>query len=110
MLMWTLPQPINQGEVVKYFATRPEHALLFTQSTLSRKLQQRSEMEAHVDSHPSALSSKRPQIVTSPDVEHVIEGCRMFEEKSMLVCTEGAFEIVQAAHRYQGHLQRMSRG
>src|SRR5258706_13034760 len=54
----TLPQPINQGEVVKYFATRPEHALLFTQSTLSRKLRQRAEMEARVDSHPNALSSK----------------------------------------------------
>src|SRR5258706_9375431 len=55
----TLPQPINQGEVVKHFATRPEHALLFTQSTLSRKLRQHSEMAARVDSHPNALSSKR---------------------------------------------------
>ena len=31
----TLPQPINQGEVVKYFATRPQGMLLFSQSTLS---------------------------------------------------------------------------
>ena len=54
----TLPQPINQGEVVKYFATRPEGALLFTQSTLSRKLQHRSNMEACMDSNPNALSCK----------------------------------------------------
>ena len=52
----SLPQPINQGKVVKYFATRPEGALLFTQSTLSRKLRHRSEMEARVDSSPNALS------------------------------------------------------
>src|SRR5258707_4262591 len=52
----TLPQPINQGEVVKYFATRPQGTLLFTQSTLSCKLQQRPEMEAHVNSIPNALS------------------------------------------------------
>jgi len=30
----TLPQPINQGQVVRYFATRPEGALLFSQPTL----------------------------------------------------------------------------
>ena len=65
----TLPQPINQGEVVNHFATRPKGALLFTQSTLSRKLQHRSEMEARVDSNPNALSSKRPRIVTRPDVD-----------------------------------------
>ena len=33
----TLPQPINQGQVVKYFATRENHALFFTQSTLSHE-------------------------------------------------------------------------
>ena len=31
----TLPHPVNQGQVVRYFATRPEGALLFTQPTLS---------------------------------------------------------------------------
>jgi len=54
----TLPQPINQGEVVKYFARRPQGLLLFTQPTLSRKLQFCSEMEACVASNPNALSSK----------------------------------------------------
>ena len=33
----TPPQPINQGQVVKYFATRENHALFFTQSTLSHE-------------------------------------------------------------------------
>ena len=65
----TLPQPINQGKVVKYFATRPEGPLLFSQPTLSRKLRDRSEMEARVDSNPNALSCKRPRVVTRPDVD-----------------------------------------
>jgi len=68
----TLPQPVNQGEVVKYFATRPQGALLFSQPTLSRKLQQRLEMEARVDSIPNALSCKRPHAVTRPDVDHAL--------------------------------------
>jgi hypothetical protein len=68
----TLPQPINQGEVVKYFATRPQGALVFSQATLSRKLRQRPDMEACVESNPNALSSKRPRIVTRPDVDHVL--------------------------------------
>ena len=68
----TLPQPINQGDVVKYFATRPQGALLFSQSTLSRKLRQRPAMEARVESIPNALSCKRPRVVTRPDVDRSI--------------------------------------
>ena len=68
----SLPQPINQGEVVKYFATRPQGALVFSQSTLSCKLQQRTEMEAQVESIPNALSSKQPHVVTRPDVDHAL--------------------------------------
>ena len=34
----TLTKPINQQDVVNNFGTRPEGALKFTQSTLSRKL------------------------------------------------------------------------
>ena len=68
----TLPQPIHQGRVVRYFATRPEGALLFTQSTLSRKLRDRSEMEARADSIPNALSCKRPRVVTRPDVDRAL--------------------------------------
>src|SRR5258707_3318927 len=65
----TLPQPINQGEVVKYFATRPQGALLFTQSTLSCKLRQCPEMATCVNSIPHALSYKRPCSVARLDVE-----------------------------------------
>ena len=68
----TLPQPIKQGDVVKYFATRPEGPLIFTQSTLSRKLQHRSEMEARARSNSNALSSKRPRVVTRPDVDQAL--------------------------------------
>src|SRR5258706_15647448 len=68
----TLPQPVNQIEVVKYFSTRLEGALLFSQPTLSRKLQNRSEMEERVASNPNALSSKRPRVITRPDVDHAL--------------------------------------
>src|ERR1700749_1396635 len=68
----TLPQPINQGEVVKYFATRPQGTLLFSQPTLSCKLKQRMEMEARVESIPNALSCKRPRVVTRPDVDRAL--------------------------------------
>src|SRR5258708_15108634 len=68
----TLPQLINQGEVVKYFATRPQGALLFTQSTLSCKLQQHPEMEARVNSIPNALSCKQPHVVTRLDEDRAL--------------------------------------
>jgi len=76
----TLPRPIKQVGVVEYFATRPEGPLIFTQSTLSRKLQHSSEMEARVHSNPNALSSKRPRIVTRPGTRSrsrrlSIQGC-----------------------------------
>ena len=60
---------ILQTHVVKHFKTRKEGALIFTQLTLSQKLEQHAELESHSDSNPSALSSKRPHIVTRPDVE-----------------------------------------
>ena len=68
----SLPQPINQGEVVKHFTMRPQGALSFSQSTLSCKLWQHPKMEARVDSIPNALSCKRPRIVTRPDVDRAL--------------------------------------
>ena len=59
----TLTPPINQRDVVKYFATRPEGALHFTQSI---------EMEARVHSNPNALSSKQPRSITRPDVDRAL--------------------------------------
>ncbi|KIJ54773.1 hypothetical protein M422DRAFT_240860 [Sphaerobolus stellatus SS14] len=41
-----------------YAFTRHEGALEFTQSTLSRKLKNRKDLEAHVEDNPNALSSK----------------------------------------------------
>ena len=68
----TLPQPIKQVDVVQYFATRPEGPLIFTQSTLSCKLQQCSDMEAHVKSNANALSSKQPCVVTRLDIDRAL--------------------------------------
>jgi hypothetical protein len=95
----TLPQPIKQGDVVKYFATRPEGPLVFTQSTLSCKLQHRSEMEARVTSNPNALSRKRPRIVTRPDVDRALwlwvqhmEHKREVVNSGMLIAKRAVFE------------------
>ena len=65
---------MSQQAIVKHFKTRAEGALIFTQATLSRKLkpQMRAELEACVSETPSALSSKRPHIVTRPDVEKAL--------------------------------------
>ena len=68
----TLPQPVNQRQVVRHFASRHEGALVFSQPTLSRKLKERPEMEARVHSIPNALSSKRPRVVTRPDVDEAL--------------------------------------
>ena len=63
---------MKQAAVVKYFRTRPSGHLIFDQSTLSRKLRERSELEAHVHSHPNALSGRRPRAVVRPDVERAL--------------------------------------
>jgi hypothetical protein len=62
----------SQAEIVEHFGTRQEGPLIFTQSTLSRKLRDRPEMEARTDDNPAALSSKRPRVVTRPDVERAL--------------------------------------
>ncbi|KIO01469.1 hypothetical protein M404DRAFT_150241 [Pisolithus tinctorius Marx 270] len=58
-----------QNCVVKHFQTLKSGALNFTQATLSHKLCNRVALEAHANDNPNALSSKRPRIVTRPDVE-----------------------------------------
>ena len=95
----TLPQPIRQWEVVDYFATRPEDPLFFHQSTLSRKLERRSEIEARVDSNPNVLSSKRLRITTRPDVERELLGwVQLMKQKGevmntrMLIAKRAVFE------------------
>ena len=61
-----------QQSVVDYFRHRAEGALIFTQTTLSRNLKKRVELEARVNANPTSLSSKRPRVVTRPDVERAL--------------------------------------
>jgi Tc5 transposase DNA-binding domain len=63
---------MDQGKVVEHFERKTDGALIFNQSTLSRKLRMRSDLEERVHSNPNALSSKRPRVVTRPDVEKAI--------------------------------------
>ena len=65
---------MSQQAIVMHFKTRAEGALIFTQATLSRKLkpQIRAELEARTSETPNAMSSKRPHVVTRPDVEKAL--------------------------------------
>lgn len=63
---------IRQDDVVHYFATRQEGALVFTQSALSKNLARRPELEARASSNPTALSGKRLRVVTHPGVERCL--------------------------------------
>ena len=54
----------TQSNIVEHFRTLQSGALTFNQSTLSRELRERSEMQARANDNPNALSSKRPRIVT----------------------------------------------
>src|SRR5438046_7490343 len=53
---------LGQHEIVKHFKTKPGGTLIFNQSTLSRKLKKRTELEARAQSTPNVLSSKCPRI------------------------------------------------
>ena len=53
-------------------------------------------------------SNDDPEVVPLP-LKEMIKMCRTIEENSMVVCTEGALELVKALHQYRAHLQRMSR-
>ena len=59
---------MTQSSIVRHFASKP-NALIFNQCTLSRKLKSWEELEKCITSHPNALSSKCPRVVTRPDVE-----------------------------------------
>ena len=50
------------------------------------------------DDHPEAVP---------PSLKKMIDTCRVLEEGSLLVCTD-ALDFVEAARRFQGHLQKMS--
>lgn len=79
---------LTQEAVVSHFRTQAERRLFFTQGTLSRNLKptRRKQLEDRVDSNPSALKSKRPRIVTRPDVERcLVLWVRDMEEKKEVV-------------------------
>ncbi|KAJ7196870.1 hypothetical protein GGX14DRAFT_310528, partial [Mycena pura] len=63
---------VSQKDVVEYFANRAEGVLHFTQGALSKKLKIKDELRARANANPSALSAKRPRIVTRPDVEQAL--------------------------------------
>ena len=75
-----------QDRVVDHFKTLQEGALKFNQSTLSRKLKNHMELEQQVNSHPSALSGKCAQVVTSPEVEKaLVLWVRSIKEKGEMI-------------------------
>ena len=47
--------------------------------------------------------------VAPPPLKEVIKLCRILEEHSMVVCTEGTFKFIKALRKQQGHLQKMSK-
>ncbi|KIJ44990.1 hypothetical protein M422DRAFT_251629 [Sphaerobolus stellatus SS14] len=63
---------LSQDDIVNHFKTRAEGVLKFNQSMLSRKIKDRGKLEARVNTHPNALSSKCPRIVTWPDIERAL--------------------------------------
>jgi len=65
-------QAMPQCDIVNHFKSLRSGALIFTQSTLSRKLKERSTLEARINDNPNALSSKRPRTVTRPDVDRAL--------------------------------------
>lgn len=76
----------SQGDIVRHFSSKKDGALIFNQSTLSRKLKSRPELEHRFTSYPNVLSSKRMWVVTRPDVEHaLILWVRHMEEKGETV-------------------------
>src|ERR1700733_9154173 len=74
-------QSMPQAQVVTHFKTRQDSALVFNQSTLSRKLKERGTLESRARDDPTALSSKRARIVTMPEPteERISESDLMFE-------------------------------
>ena len=64
-------QPMSQQELVHYFMHCAEGTLIFNQSTLSWHLSKKGQdADQHkLESFPTALSSKRIQVVVHPDVK-----------------------------------------
>jgi hypothetical protein len=77
---------VTQTAVVKHFATLHNDPLHFHQGNLSRKLGERTKLEARKDSIPDAFSRTRQRVVTRPDAEHTLfSWVRMMHEKGEAV-------------------------
>ena len=94
-------QPISQEEVVKHFTGRPDGALRFSQSALSRHLSKKGheEDQSRLAANPTALLGKKAWIVTWPDGERaLVLWVKHMEEKlehvtrAMLVAKQAKFE------------------
>ena len=59
------------------------------------------------ESEESGSDDQDPE-VTPPSLKEMMNMCQIIEEYSMVVCTDGALEVVQSLRRYRGHLQRMA--
>ena len=59
------------------------------------------------DSEDSGSDDQDPE-VTPPSLKEMMKMCQIIEEYSMVVCTDGALEVVQSLRRYRGNLQRMA--
>jgi len=101
-----------QEKIVEYFRMQQEGALEFTQSTLSRKLKNKAVLKERAEENPNALSSKRPCIVTRPDIDRALFlWFKSMEEKGetvtgpMLLAKRPRFEVafdVPEAERLSG--------
>jgi hypothetical protein len=89
----------GQSATVAHFGSKAEGRLIFTQASLSRRLKERAILEVRAESNPTALSAKRPRVVTRPDVERaLVLWIRHMEEKGetvngpMLIAKRSRFE------------------
>ncbi|KAF6756552.1 hypothetical protein DFP72DRAFT_768376, partial [Ephemerocybe angulata] len=63
---------MTQIDVAKHFSTLKDKALIFDQSTLSRRLKKRSWIKDQVSRAPGGASAKRECVVTCPEVDHAL--------------------------------------
>ncbi|KAJ3979904.1 hypothetical protein F5890DRAFT_1420612, partial [Lentinula detonsa] len=66
---------LSQESVVEYFANRSDALggkLVFSQSTMSRMMKDRTKLGARAAANPTALSLKKARVVTEPEVERAL--------------------------------------
>ena len=77
---------MSQDDVVQYFRTLKDGALIFNQSSLSRNKKRHQDLKQRAAATPNGLDVKRPRIVTRPDVERALQlWYRSMEEKNEVV-------------------------